>query len=89
MADGAMVCDIVEFVEMLDGDAAPRLFFIQKRLDQQGCGENFVAWRVQQIGARHMGGAHGFTFSAAQAILDRVGNFAQFAFLQNQTFHLH
>jgi hypothetical protein len=65
-----MVCHIVEFVEMLDRDAAPRLFLVQESLDQQGSGEDLVARRVQQIGAWHMGGAHRFAFSAAQAILD-------------------
>jgi hypothetical protein len=36
-----------------------------------------------------MRGTYRFAFAAAQAILDRIGNLAQFAFFQDQAFQFH
>ena len=85
----AMVGHIAEFVEVRDGNAAPRLFLVQERLDQQRCAEYLVARRIQQVGARHMRAAHRLALAAAQAILDRIGNFAQLALFQDQAFQFH
>ena len=85
----AMIGDIAEFVEMPDRDAAPRLFFVQECLDQQRSAEYLVARRIKQVGARHMRAAHRFALAAAQAVLDRIGDLAQFALLQDQAFQFH
>ncbi len=55
-------------------DAAPRLLLVQERLDQQRGGEDLVARRVEQVGARHVRRAHRLALAAAQAVLDRFGD---------------
>jgi hypothetical protein len=71
VADGAVVGDVVrKFVPVLDRHAAAGLLLVQEGLDQQRGGEDLVARRVQQVGARHVGGAHGLALAAAQAVLD-------------------
>jgi len=47
------------------------LLFVQKGLDQQRGRQNLVARAVEQVGARHMRGAHRFALAAAQAVFDR------------------
>ena len=89
VANGTVVGDIVEFVEMLDGNPAPGLLFVQKGFDQQGGGEYLVARRIQQVGARHVSGADRLALAATQAVLDRIGNLAEFALFQNQAFQFH
>ena len=84
-----MVGHILELLPMLDRHAAPCLFFIEKRLDQQGSRQNFVAWAVQQIGTGHMGRTHGFAFAAAQTILHAVGNGTYVRLLHDQRFMTH
>ena len=71
---------------MLDRYAAARLLLIEKGFDQQRSRENFVARRIQQIGARHMRGANRFALAAAQAILDGIGNAADVGLLHDQRF---
>ena len=89
VAHGAMVGDIAEFVEVRDRNAAAGLFLVQERLDQQRGAEYLVARRIQQVGARHMGAAHRLALAAAQTVLDRIGDIAQFAFFQDQAFQFH
>ena len=43
VADRAVVGDVVELVEMLQRNAAPRLFLVEEGLDQQRGAENLVA----------------------------------------------
>ena len=86
MAYGAVVGDVAEFVEMLDRNAAPGLLFVQKSLDQQRGGEDLVARAIQQIGARNMRVAHRLALAAAQAVLDRIGDFADLGLLHDQRF---
>ena len=74
VAHGAMVGHVFKLFPVLDGDAAAGLLFVQKGFNQQGGGQNFVAWAVEQIGSRHMGGAHRFAFAATQTVFDGVGN---------------
>ena len=89
MADRAVIGHILEFFPMLDRDAAPGLLFVQEGFDQQRSGKDLVARRVQQVRARHVGGAHRFAFAAAQAILDAVGDCADIALLHDQRFMPH
>ena len=65
-------------------DAAPRLLLVQEGLDQQRGREDLVARAVQQVGARHVGGAHRLALAAAQAVLDAVGDGADVALLHDQ-----
>ena len=69
---------------MLDADAAAGLFFVQERLDQERSGQNFVARAVEQIGARHVRGAHRFALAAAQAVFDAGGDGPNVALLHDQ-----
>ena len=89
MADGAMVGDILELLPMLDRDAAPGLLLVQKGLDQQRSREDLVARRIEQIGARHMGGADRLAFAATQAILDAGRDRADVALLHDQRLMAH
>ena len=84
VADGAVVGNVAEFVKVPDRYAAPRLFLVQKRLDQQRSGEDLVAWRVKKVGARHVGRAHRFAFTAAQAVFDGGRDVADFGLFQDQ-----
>jgi hypothetical protein len=84
VADRAVVGDVVEFVEMLERDAAPGLFFVEEGFDQQRGGEDLVARAVEQVGTRHVGRAHRLAFAAAQAVLDHVGNLADLRLLHDQ-----
>jgi hypothetical protein len=61
-----------------------RLLLVQEGLDQQRGGQDLVARAVQQVGARHVGGAHRLALAAAQAVLDAVGNGADVALLHDQ-----
>ena len=70
VAHGTVVCHVFELVEMAQADAAACLLFIQEGLDEQGSGKDLVARRIQQVGARHVRGAYGLAFAAAQAVLD-------------------
>ena len=54
VTDRAMVGNVVEFVKMLQRNAAPGLLFIKEGFDQQRSRENLVARRVEQVGARHV-----------------------------------
>ena len=74
VADRAMIGHVGELVPVLDRDAAAGLLLVEKRLDEQRGGQDLVARRVQQIGARHVGRADGLALAAAQAILDGVGD---------------
>ena len=85
VADGAMIRDVGEFLEVPDRDAAARLLLVQKRFDQQTAGEDLVARAVQQIGARHMRAADRLALSATQTVLDRIGDRADLALLEDQT----
>ena len=81
--------DVLELLPVLDADAAPRLLLVQEGLDQQRGGEDLVARAVQQVGARHVGGAHRLALAAAQAVLDRVGDRADVALLHDQRLVAH
>jgi hypothetical protein len=59
---------------------------VQEGFDQQRGGEDLVARAVEQVGARHMRRAHRLALAAAQAVLDRVGDAADRALLQDQAF---
>jgi hypothetical protein len=72
VADRAVVGHVLEFLPVLDGHAAAGLLFVQEGLDQQRGGQDLVARRVQQVGARHVGGAHRLALAAAQAVLDEL-----------------
>ena len=74
VADGAVIGDVAELVECFRRDAAPRLLLVEEGLDQQRGGEDLVARAVEQVGARHVGGAHRLALAAAQAVLDRIGD---------------
>ncbi len=89
VAHRAVVGDVGKLVPMFDGDAAPRLLFVQERLDQKRGGENLVARRIQQIGTRHVRRAHRLALAAAQAVLDRVGDRGNLALLHDQRFVPH
>jgi hypothetical protein len=54
VADRAVIGDVVELVEMPERDAAASLFLVEEGLDQQGSGQDLVARRIKQIGARYM-----------------------------------
>ena len=84
VADGAVIGDVVHLVEVVQRDAAPGLLFVQEGLDQQAGGEDLVARRVQQVGARDVGGADRLALAAAQAVLDRVVEAAEVAGLEDQ-----
>src|SRR5690606_2272148 len=86
VADGAVIGDVFEFFPVLEADAAPCLFFVQKGFDQQGRSKDFVARRVQQVGAWHVSGAYRLALAAAQAVFDGVGDRADFAALHDQGF---
>ncbi len=84
MADRAVIGDVAEFVEMPQRHAAPRLFLVEKRFDQQTGRENLVARVVEQVGARHVRRTHRLAFAAAQAVLDRGGDFSRCGLFQDQ-----
>ena len=84
VADRAVVGDVGKFVEVLERHAAAGLLFVEKGLDQQRRGQDLVARRVQQVRARHVGRAHRLALAATQAVLDRIGNFADRALLEDQ-----
>jgi hypothetical protein len=79
VAHRAVVGHVFEFFPVLDADAAAGLLFVQEGFHQQRGGQDLVARAVQQVGARHMGGAHRLALAAAQAVLDAVGNGADVA----------
>ena len=84
VADRAVVGDVGELVEMAQRNAAARLLLVQERLDQQRRGEDLVARAIEQVGARHVRRAHRLALAAAQAVLDRVGDAADLALLEDQ-----
>ena len=86
VADGAVVGHVAELVEVLERHAAPGLLFVQEGLDQQRGGENLVARRVEQVGARDMGVAHRLALAAAQAVLDRIGDVLGFGGFEDDRF---
>ena len=84
VADRAVVGDVAELVEVAEADAAARLLLVQERLDQQRRREDLVARAVEQVRARHVRRAHRLALAAAQAVLDRVGDAADVARLEDQ-----
>ena len=89
VAHRAVVGHVFKLFPMANADAAAGLLFIQKSLDQQRSGQDFVARAVQQIGARHVGGANRFALAAAQAVFDRIGNRANVALLHDDGLVAH
>ena len=89
VAHGAVVGHVLKLFPVLDADAAPGLFFVQKRFDQQRRRQNLVARAVEQIGTRHVGGAHRLALAAAQAVLDRIGNRADVGLLHDERLMTH
>ena len=89
MTDRAVVSHILELFPMLETDAAPCLLLVEKRLNQQRRRQNFVARRVQQIGARHMRGANRLALATTQAVLDGVTDRADVALLHDERFMSH
>ncbi|OMP13753.1 hypothetical protein COLO4_01016 [Corchorus olitorius] len=83
VAHGAVVAHVGKLFPVLDRHAAARLFFVQEGLDEQRRGEDLVARAVQQVGARHVRGAHRLALAAAQAVLDRLRNGADVALLHD------
>ena len=81
-----MVGDVAEFVVVRERDAAPRLLLVQDGLDQQRGGEDLVARRIEQIGARHVCSARRLALAAAQAVLDRAGDAAKIGLVEDQRF---
>ena len=84
VADGAVVGDVAELVEVPERDAAAGLLLVQERLDQERRREDLVPRRVEQVRARHVRRAHRLALAAAQAVLDRVGDAADLGRLQDQ-----
>ena len=84
VADGAVIRDVGELVEVADGDAAARLLLVQERLDQQRGRENLVARRVEQVGARHVRRADRLALATAQAVLDGVRDRVDVGVLHDQ-----
>ncbi len=84
VTDRAVVGDVVELVEVHQRDAASRLLLVEESLDQQRGGEDLVAWRVEQVGARHVRRAHRLALAAAQAVLDHCRDVADFGLLHDQ-----
>ena len=84
VADGAVIGDVPELVEVAQRDAAARLLLVEEGLDQQARREDLVARAVEQVGARHVRRAHRLALAAAQAVLDRVGDPADRALLEDQ-----
>ena len=89
VAHGAVVGHVFKLLPMLDAHAPARLLFIEESLDQQRGRQDLVARAVQQIGARHMRGAHGFALAAAQAVLHRIGNGTDVALLHDERLVSH
>ena len=89
MAHGTVIGDILEFFPVTDRHPAARLLFVQEGFDQGRGGQDLVAWRIQQIGARDVGGADRFALAAPQAVLDAGGNFADIALLHDQRLVAH
>jgi len=84
VAHGAVVGHVLEVFPVLHADAAPGLLFVKEGLDQQRGGEDLVARAVQQVGARHVGGAHRLALAAAQAVLDAGADGADVALLHDE-----
>ena len=89
VADRAVVGHVFKFFPVLDRDAAARLLFVQKSLDQQRGRQDLVARAVEQVGAWHMGSADRLALAAAQAVLDAVGNVANVRLLHDQRLMAH
>src|SRR6185437_10918216 len=84
VAERAVLADIGELVPVPDADAAARLLFVEERLDEKRGRQDLVARAVEQIGARHVGGADRLALAAAQAILDGGGNRADIRLLHDE-----
>ncbi len=84
VAHRAVVGHVLELFPVLDADAAPGLLFIEEGLDQQRGREDLVARAVEQVGARHVRGAHRLALAAAQAVLHAVGDGTDVALLHDQ-----
>ena len=89
VADRAVLGHVFKLLPVADGHAPAGLLFIQKGLDQQRGRQNLVARAVEQVGARHMGGADRLALAATQAVLDRIGNRADMALLHDQRLMAH
>ena len=89
VADRAVVGHVFKLFPVPDGNATTGLLFVQKGFNQERGGQNFVAWAVEQIGARHMGGAYRFAFAAAQAVFDRVRDGPDVRLLHDQRLVAH
>ena len=74
VADSAVVGHIFKFLPVLDRHTATGLFFVQEGLDQQRGRQDFVAGAVEQVSARHVGGADWLALTASQTVFDAVGN---------------
>ena len=84
VADGAVIGDVGELVQVADRDAAARLLLVQERLDQQRGREDLVARRIEQVGARHVRRADRLALAAAQAVLDRIRDRVDVGLLHDQ-----
>jgi hypothetical protein len=84
VADRAVIGDVVELVEMPQRDAAPGLLLVEEGFDQQRGGEDLVARRVKQVGARHVRRADRLALAAAQAVLDHRRDVADLRLLHDQ-----
>ena len=84
-----MVGHILKLLPVLDRHATAGLLFVQEGFHQQRGGQYLVARAVQQIGARHMGGAHRFALATTQAVFHAVGNGTNVRLLHDQGFMPH
>jgi hypothetical protein len=84
VADRAVIGDVVELVEMPQRDAAPGLFLVEEGLDQQRGGEDLVARRVEQVGARNVRRTDRLALAATQAVLDHRRDVADLRLLHDQ-----
>jgi hypothetical protein len=89
VAHRAVVGHVFELFPVFDRHAAAGLLFIQERFDQQRGREDLVARAVEQVGARHVGGAHRLALAATQAVFHRVGDLADVAALHDQRLVAH
>ena len=89
VADRAVIGHVRELVPVLDRHATARLFLVQEGLDQQRRGQDLVTRAVQQVGARHVCGAHRLALAATQAVLDALGDRADVALLHDDRLMPH
>jgi hypothetical protein len=85
MADGAVVRHVAVLFEVLERNAAARLLFVQKGFSEETRREDLVARTVEQVSARHVRRADRLAFSAAQAVLDHVGDLPDVGLFEDET----